>query len=78
MFFMPTYILQVNNAAVNYNLGSNNSVEFAQQVVETNYYGTKNMVKAVIPVMRPSAAGARIVNVSSQLGKVNGQRNVSK
>ncbi|XWS47730.1 hypothetical protein CRYUN_Cryun13aG0010000 [Craigia yunnanensis] len=65
----------VNNAAVNYNLGSNNSVEFAQQVVESNYYGTKNMIKAMIPVMRTSAAGARIVNVSSRLGKVNGRLN---
>ncbi|XVE56483.1 hypothetical protein DITRI_Ditri04bG0013900 [Diplodiscus trichospermus] len=65
----------VNNAGVNYNLGSNNSVEFAQQVVDTNYYGTKNMIKAMIPVMRPSAAGARIVNVSSRLGRLNGRRN---
>lgn len=71
-------MLQVNNAGVNYNLGSDNSVEFARQVIETNYYGTKNMIKAMIPFMRPSAAGARIVNVSSKLGKLNGRRNVSK
>ncbi|XVF11345.1 hypothetical protein REPUB_Repub08aG0019700 [Reevesia pubescens] len=65
----------VNNAGVNFNLGSDNSVEFARQVVETNYYGTKRMTKAMIPLMRPSAVGARIVNVSSRLGKLNGRRN---
>lgn len=46
-------------------------------VIATNYYGTKNMIQAMIPLMKPSAAGARIVNVSSRLGKMNGRRNVS-
>ncbi|KAL4279260.1 hypothetical protein GQ457_03G016300 [Hibiscus cannabinus] len=64
----------INNAGVNYNLGSGNSAEFAKQVIDTNYYGTKNMIKTMIPLMRPSAAGARIVNVSSRLGKLNGRR----
>ncbi|KAE9445986.1 hypothetical protein C3L33_22113, partial [Rhododendron williamsianum] len=31
----------------------------------------------MIPLMRPSASGARIVNVSSQLRRLNGRRNVS-
>ncbi|CAA7035130.1 unnamed protein product [Microthlaspi erraticum] len=65
----------VNNAGVNYNLGYDNSVEFAERVVSTNYQGTKNMIKAMIPLMRPSLQGARIVNVSSRLGRVNGRRN---
>ncbi|GKV17447.1 hypothetical protein SLEP1_g27957 [Rubroshorea leprosula] len=65
----------VNNAGVNYNLGADNSVEFAKQTIDTNYYGTKNMIKAMIPLMRSSAIGARIVNVSSRLGKLNGRRN---
>ncbi|EFH41015.1 short-chain dehydrogenase/reductase family protein [Arabidopsis lyrata subsp. lyrata] len=65
----------VNNAGVNYNLGSDNSVEFAETVISTNYQGTKNMTKAMIPLMRPSPHGARIVNVSSRLGRVNGRRN---
>lgn len=68
----------MNNAGVNYNLGSDNSVEFAETVVSTNYHGTKNMIKAMIPLMRPSPQGARIVNVSSRLGRVYGRRNVSK
>lgn len=71
-------VIQVNNAGVNYNLGSDNSVEFAETVVSTNYHGTKNMIKAMIPLMRPSPQGARIVNVSSRLGRVYGRRNVSK
>ncbi|XP_010523410.1 PREDICTED: (+)-neomenthol dehydrogenase [Tarenaya hassleriana] len=65
----------VNNAGVNYNLGSDNSVEFAQTVVATNYYGTKNMTEAMIPLMRLSRQGTRIVNVSSRLGRLNGRRN---
>lgn len=75
--FNENYALQVNNAAVNYNIGSDNSVEFAQTVLATNYYGTKNVTKAMIPLMRPAAAGARVVNVSSRLGRLNGRRNVS-
>ncbi|KAK6153857.1 hypothetical protein DH2020_013496 [Rehmannia glutinosa] len=65
----------VNNAGVNFNFGSDNSVEFAEKVIATNYVGTKNMIKAMIPLMRPSASGARIVNVSSRLGRLNGRRN---
>lgn len=67
----------MNNAGVNFNTGSDNSVEFARMVIDTNYYGTKNVTKAMIPLMRPSTAGARIVNVSSRLGKISGRRNVS-
>ncbi|KAH6829231.1 Rossmann-fold superfamily protein [Perilla frutescens var. hirtella] len=65
----------INNAGVNYNAGSDNSVEHAEQVIRTNYFGTKNMIKAMIPLMRPSEPGARIVNVSSKLGRLNGRRN---
>ncbi|KAJ1387756.1 Short-chain dehydrogenase/reductase SDR [Sesbania bispinosa] len=66
----------VNNAGVNFNFGShNNSVENARLVIDTNYYGTKHMIEAMIPLMKSSAAGARIVNVSSRLGRLNGKRN---
>uniref|UniRef100_A0A6N2MJJ8 Uncharacterized protein n=1 Tax=Salix viminalis TaxID=40686 RepID=A0A6N2MJJ8_SALVM len=50
----------VNNAGVNYNLGADNSVEHAQNVVATNYYGTKNVSQALIPLMRPSAVVLRL------------------
>ena len=75
---MQKDILQVNNAGVNFNLGSDNSVEYARKVITTNYFGTKNMTEAMIPMMKPSTAGARIVSVSSRLGRLNGRRNVSK
>lgn len=67
----------MNNAGVNFNIGSENSVEQARMVVATNYFGTKKMIEAMIPLMKPSAVGARIVNVSSRLGRLNGRRNVS-
>ena len=75
---MQKCILQVNNAGVNFNLGFDNSVKYAQKVVATNYFGTKNMIQAMIPLMKPSTTGARIVSVSSRLGRLNGRRNVSK
>ncbi|CAJ2676721.1 (+)-neomenthol dehydrogenase-like [Trifolium pratense] len=65
----------VNNAGVNFNFGSDNSVENAHKVIETNYYGTKRMIEAMIPLMKVSPAGGRIVNVSSRLGRLNGKRN---
>nr|XP_010908903.1 carbonyl reductase [NADPH] 1 [Elaeis guineensis] len=65
----------VNSAGVNFNVGSNNSVEFAEKVIATNYNGTKQMIETMIPIMKPSASGARILNVSSRLGRVNGRRN---
>ncbi|GAU25457.1 hypothetical protein TSUD_71110, partial [Trifolium subterraneum] len=68
----------VNNAGVNFNFGSDNSVENAHKVIETNYYGTKRMIEAMIPLMKVSPAGGRIVNVSSRLGRLNGKRNVKE
>ncbi|CAI9280668.1 unnamed protein product [Lactuca saligna] len=65
----------INNAGFNHNVGSENSVEFAEKVISTNYFGTKNMIKAAIPLMRPNNAGARIVSVSSRLGRLNGRKN---
>uniref|UniRef100_A0A803MZT1 Short-chain dehydrogenase/reductase n=2 Tax=Chenopodium quinoa TaxID=63459 RepID=A0A803MZT1_CHEQI len=65
----------VNNAGINFNVGSENSVEHAEQVIRTNYYGTKNVINAMIPLMRPSSSGARIVNISSRLGRLNGKKN---
>ncbi|XP_077212327.1 uncharacterized protein LOC143847398 [Tasmannia lanceolata] len=65
----------VNNAGVNFNIGSDNLIEFAENVIATNYFGTKWMTESMIPLMKPSASGARIVNVSSRLGRLNGRRN---
>ncbi|KAL3335436.1 hypothetical protein AABB24_031583 [Solanum stoloniferum] len=65
----------INNAGVNFNFGTDNSVEYAETVIRTNYFSTKNMIKAMIPLMRPCPFGARIVNVTSRLGRLNGRRN---
>ncbi|RAL50002.1 hypothetical protein DM860_016778 [Cuscuta australis] len=65
----------INNAGVNFNFGKENSVENAEIVIKTNYYGTKNMIKTMIPLMRPSSAGGRIVSVTSRLGRLHGKQN---
>ncbi|KAG8078978.1 hypothetical protein GUJ93_ZPchr0007g3911 [Zizania palustris] len=52
----------VNNAGVNFNRGADNSVEFAEQVIQTNYFGTKRMIEAMMPLMKPFPHGGRIVN----------------
>jgi len=68
--------MQINNAGVNYNVGSDNSVEFSHMVISTNYYGTKNIINAMIPLMRHACQGARIVNVTSRLGRLKGRHSV--
>ncbi|KAI3782511.1 hypothetical protein L2E82_12560 [Cichorium intybus] len=65
----------VNNAGMSYNTGSENSVEFVEKVISTNYFGTKTITKALLPLMKPSPEGARIVMASSLLGRLNGRRN---
>lgn len=75
---MVSNYLQVNNAGVNFNFGSDNGVDNARMVIDTNYFGTKRMIEAMIPLMKPSSAGGRIVNVSTRLGRLNGKRNVSQ
>jgi len=42
--------------------------ETAKECLGTNYYGTKRITKALIPLLKSSTAEARIVNVSSVLG----------
>ncbi|TMW84130.1 hypothetical protein EJD97_025731 [Solanum chilense] len=65
----------INNAGVSFNVGTENSMENAETVIETNYVGTKNMTKAMIPLMRSSPYGARIVSVTSRLGRLHGKKN---
>jgi carbonyl reductase 1 len=59
----------VNNAAINTGPnGARIEYENAEAIIGTNYYGLTNVTEAVLPLLRPSPAGARIVNVSSRLG----------
>ncbi|CAM6091788.1 unnamed protein product [Calypogeia fissa] len=59
----------VNNAGINAGpMGDDINYENAKAMVETNYYGVKNVTEGLLPVLRASPAGARIVNVSSRMG----------
>jgi len=59
----------VNNAGVG-GSGSveNASMDFAKNLMETNYFGALRMIQKVIPSMRSRKSGA-IINVSSQAGR---------
>ncbi|KAL5675631.1 hypothetical protein ACJX0J_011762, partial [Zea mays] len=61
----------VNNAAVSFNEIDTNSVEHAEAVLRTNFYGAKMLTEALLPLFRQSSATSRILNVSSQLGLLN-------
>jgi len=64
-------MLQVNNAAVSFNEIDTNSVEHAETVLRTNFYGAKMLTEALLPLFRQSSATSRILNISSQLGLLN-------
>jgi carbonyl reductase 1 len=55
----------VNNAGISRG-------ETDADIFDTNYYGVKRVTAAIVPLLRPSPAGAcitsRIINVSSGLG----------
>ena len=63
--------VQVNNAAVSFNEIDTNSVEHAETVLRTNFYGAKMLTEALLPLFRQSPATSRILNISSQLGLLN-------
>ncbi|KAH6770406.1 Rossmann-fold superfamily protein [Perilla frutescens var. hirtella] len=66
----------INNAAVSFNNIYENSVEQAETVVRTNFYGPKMLTEALLPVFRrQSTAAARILNISSRLGLLNKLKN---
>lgn len=64
----------MNNAAI-----TDNDVTYAtaQKVLETNYTAVKAVTRALLPLMKVSPAGARIINVSSTLGQLERLANVS-
>nr|GMD24945.1 (+)-neomenthol dehydrogenase [Ipomoea batatas] len=67
--------LRVNNAAVSFNEIEQNSVEHAETVIATNYYGPKLLIAALLPMFRCSSSTARILNISSRLGQFNKLQN---
>lgn len=63
------YAAQVNNAGINVGpSGSDYNYDNTEAIVRTNYYGAKYVTDGLLPLLRASPAGARIVNVSSRLG----------
>ncbi|CAI5946348.1 unnamed protein product [Closterium sp. NIES-64] len=59
----------VNNAGMAYK-GNTFGAEEARKTIDTNYQGTRAVCEALLPLLRPSKAGARIVNVGSSAGKL--------
>lgn len=57
----------VNNAAVFY---TDHSYQNAVQTVRTNYQGTMDVIEKLLPLFRPSRAGARIITISSWAGRL--------
>ena len=52
--------------------------EQAQVTNQINYFGTKNVILATLPLIKRSQAGRRIVLVSSTAGQLKGAKKVSK
>ncbi|CAM6108533.1 unnamed protein product [Calypogeia fissa] len=57
----------INNAGI---LVPEVSNEIAKAVLETNFFGPKRLTQKLLPLLRPSPFGSRIVNVSSRLGQL--------
>ncbi|GLT34956.1 hypothetical protein SLA2020_094430 [Shorea laevis] len=65
----------VNNAAVSFNDINQNSVEHAETVIKTNFFGSKILTESLLPFFRRSPSISRILNISSRLGSINKVRN---
>ncbi|KAF8393785.1 hypothetical protein HHK36_019983 [Tetracentron sinense] len=61
----------VNNAAVSFNDIGKNSVEHAETVMKTNFYGSKLLTETLLPLFCRSVSKGRILNISSRLGLLN-------
>ncbi|CAJ2654179.1 unnamed protein product [Trifolium pratense] len=73
--FGATLDILVNNAGVSYNELDENSVDHAESVLKTNFYGPKLLIEELLPLFRFSSSITRILNVSSRLGSLNKLRN---
>ncbi|XP_021845503.1 (+)-neomenthol dehydrogenase [Spinacia oleracea] len=66
----------VNNAAVSYNGIYENSVKNAEIVINTNFYGPKLLIEALLPFFRCSSTyKSRILNFTSRLGLLHNVEN---
>ncbi len=61
-------MLQINNAGIA-NIDEDVTFETAKLVLDTNYFGSKNVTKALLPLLRDDTpGGARVVVVASTFG----------
>jgi len=60
---------QVNNAAVQF-MAEADRYQEAVDTIETNYFGVRRVTEKLLPLLRASPFGARIVMVSSQVGQM--------
>ncbi|KAH9782823.1 NAD(P)-binding Rossmann-fold superfamily protein [Citrus sinensis] len=65
----------VNNAGVSFNDIYKNTVEHAETVIRTNFYGAKLLTESLLPLFRRSPSKSRILNISSRLGTLSKVRN---
>ncbi|KAJ7191100.1 hypothetical protein O6H91_20G049900 [Diphasiastrum complanatum] len=59
----------VNNAAI-LHVDTIRDYQAAKDCLDVNHYGTKRMIEAMLPLLKASPEGARIVNVSSEYGRL--------
>ncbi|CAL5213236.1 unnamed protein product [Lathyrus oleraceus] len=70
--FGATLDILVNNAGVSFNELHQNSVNHAESVMKTNFYGPRLLIQELLPLFRRSSSSiTRILNVSSRLGSLN-------
>jgi carbonyl reductase 1 len=59
-------LLQINNAGIG---GKEVSSENAKLVLGTNYFAVKNVTKSLVPILRNTPNGARVIVVASRTGQ---------
>ncbi|KAI7728913.1 hypothetical protein M8C21_016434 [Ambrosia artemisiifolia] len=68
-------LYNMHNASVSFNAMGENSMDKADTVIKTNYYGSKRFTEAMLPLFRRSASMSRILNISSRLGTLDKLKN---
>ncbi|KAH9558706.1 hypothetical protein CY35_06G021900 [Sphagnum magellanicum] len=65
----------INNAGILL-IGSDTTVETVKLVFDTNYFGVKNVTKALLPLLRDDTpGGARVIVVASTVGQLKNLEN---
>jgi hypothetical protein len=63
-------LLQINNAGILL-VANDTTFETVKPIFDTNYFGVKNVTKALLPLLRDDTpGGARIIVVASRAGQL--------